>query len=871
MEALKTSETLIDKGVVKSKQDRVGKLVDGMFPEVSRSFDLGNGKCVENLSVPVLESSGFDSCSNVKRFDLLSQPMSAGTSSTIGSSSQGDVSMKGISLFVELTGGVVNKVDGVENVGNVNDRVLHGNEVKGNIDVGQEVFKVNVGDFVWVLIKKQRDSWWPGIVCDASSAPKEVANRPTSEGDVLVKCFGSGNYIWCLAYNVKPFVGYFEEIPSQSKARRFIDAYEKAVAELGHRVKTEFTCSCFSKMKVEKLGNIGDLSVSEFKPATFVDNIKDLARDISMPSKIGYVVKQNCLSAFYRSLGHCQIPMHQLKPANGTPSKIKTDESGFCSEIRDRKKSKFLAYPGEYGTEEAKVDIDGGVDLNQTNGQPVKKSGKKRGRKRKEAAVCTSEVLSQLQVAAQDCLFSCACKNFDSVKTFISGFRKHTFKDISTEIPIKMPNHQILPETIPKKVRKKKDKTIVLPTGNNFNLGSLILDFQNAVSLNCEAQSNANKSTEVVAGRSPFFSFGDQPVTGAFPCKLKPIKRKKNVSLNGEAQSNANKSTQEVTGQSPFFSFGYPPATGAPPCNLKPIKSKKDVSLNGEAQSNANKRMEEVTCQSPSFSFGEKPATGAPPCKLKPIIKKKIAESNTSMPNWSYNVSPPPNVNGNVGPFPFHNASVLPNVNRHVNPFPFHNVNALPTVNGHVNSFPFHVIPHIPDIPQRNDMEGLNQFHASHFTNQAVSTPSVFSGNHGEPQLALVPAGLIHEPKKRGRKRKNIYLQANPGSTIIPQLNENELEANNVRRVKKSKEIGVACIDLSYNRVRQDIEEVTVLERHFGVYKMINLLGQLLLITGFSISPVLIQWLISRLLSKVLLASNQWINKLSRVQLRCQI
>ncbi|GKE52249.1 hypothetical protein Tco_1487405 [Tanacetum coccineum] len=72
----------------------------------------------------------------------------------------------------------------------------------------------------------------------------------------------------------------------------------------------------------------------------------------------------------------------------------------------------------------------------------------------------------------------------------------------------------------------------------------------------------------------------------------------------------------------------------------------------------------------------------------------------------------------------------------------------------------------------------------------------------------LAPAGLSHEPKKRGRKRKNMDLQANVGSTIIPNSNENGPEMKNIKRSNKNKETGVACIDLSYNKVQQGNEEV---------------------------------------------------------------
>ncbi|KAD3066793.1 hypothetical protein E3N88_34673 [Mikania micrantha] len=654
METLKSPETLIE-SLVASKQDENKNLFGGICSGVSQSFNLGKMKCVESC---------IDPC-NAKGFDR------------VDSISHGDVPMKGISLFVELTGEMTNKPDG-ENIRDVKSCLLYENRVK--VDVGQPESEVVVGDIVWVIITKQKQLWWPGIVCDAANAPKEAANRPMREDDVLVRCFGNGNYIWCSSYEMKPFVGYFDQLPNQSKAKKFLDALDKALTELGHRARAEFTCPCFSKMKLEKTGRLGDLSVTRFEPAKFLEYIKDLGKDISMPHEIDYVVKQNCLSAFYRSLGHLQIPMNQLKPTNGFPLKIKTEQdNGYFEDIerscetRDRRKSRFLSYPGECGIEESKVDALEGVDFNKACGQsqPVKKIQKKSSRENKgvPANLCSSEVLSQLQFAAKDCVFQCEIKNFDPVERFISGFRKWAFNEFPSEILFEV---------------RKKDKFAFSPAlGNNLDHGSLILDFKNVRSLNLEAHSMANQDT--------IFKFGDQQLT-------------------------------------------------------RP-----------------------------------------PPCKLEPRRRNKVAEKITSMPTCNADIS------------------TLPNVNH---------------------------------------TDGIFQSALFDFTNIYGSAPTSFAGNHGELQAGLVTTGLSHGLKKRGRKRKNIDFQANPGSTMdqlanagstidlqanfgstknlktnpgsIPSYftgNNDEPEAGlaptdlshkKQNRTKRSKEIGVPCIDLSYNKVQQD-------------------------------------------------------------------
>ncbi|KAJ9568095.1 LOW QUALITY PROTEIN: hypothetical protein OSB04_004061 [Centaurea solstitialis] len=655
MESLKTPETLAE-GLVGSRQDGLG--FEG------KMFDFGGEKCAE--------SGGIDPTSLP-----VSNPVASVTEigCRVGSSSHVDVPIKGISLFVELTGGVTSDVSHhlwiVFRNKSDTDSLVDGNRI-----CHQEC-RPDVGDFVWAMIKNQ--SWWPGVVCD----PKEALKVPRPEDGLLVRCFGNASYM--PSVQVKPFVACFEQFSKQNNSKSFVGALEKAVAEFGYRIKTEFTCSCFSKtMAVDGKGDVGDLSATRFQPETFVDYIKDLARDVSKSTKIDCAVNQNFLSAFHRSLGRCQMELRQLEPESvktetgffsggaNTDNKdvsftirddIKVERSEKHYEMRERRKSRFLSYPGEPVTEELRSDVNGGVELNNVNVQPVKKPRKKWCRKtvKKDGLVPnvgSFELLSELHSTAQDCLFPIESSKFDSVERFIAGFRKWAFNDFTKEMTIDRTSGQEngigTGRTIdlntntnttvdtggkgtrgrPKKVRKKNDNKPVSPlvSGTNSNRGSLIIDFQNVAM--------ANTKTEVLAEQAVRNDEVKEPFSN-------PI------------------------GQCTFLNFGNLPVNQRPP-----------------------------------------------PCKLTPKRRKNTVASET----------------------PIH---ILPNVNGQINPFLIHN------------------------LPQINNLDGFNQpnvYPTVFYRNQL--TPPCSTGNQLTPPCSIgnhhEPLGVTHEPKKRGRKRKAVDLQANP-------------------------------------------------------------------------------------------------------------
>lgn len=191
-------------------------------------------------------------------------------------------------------------------------------------DVGNQKDNFVVGDLVW--IKTKTDLWWPGVVSDPSNATKDAGSE--KKGRLLVKYFGNANSVWCFPIHLKHFGLCFDEMVQQNNSRCFYGAVERAASEFGRRVKEEMTCSCFSKgssvqasvcasnansVAKQKIDDLFAYSVSQFEPANFLGQIKYLAQDGSLPGKIKLIVTQNCLSAFYHSLGHCQLPMHQLR------------------------------------------------------------------------------------------------------------------------------------------------------------------------------------------------------------------------------------------------------------------------------------------------------------------------------------------------------------------------------------------------------------------------------------------------------------------------------------------------------------------------------------------------------------------------------
>ncbi|TYJ31293.1 hypothetical protein E1A91_A06G188200v1 [Gossypium mustelinum] len=65
-------------------------------------------------------------------------------------------------------------------------------------------------------------------------------------------------------------------------------------------------------MPERKSGRLGEFSATQFEPVKFLCQLKSFAQVVSKPDMLEFVALQSYLSAFYCSIGHCQLPLHQL-------------------------------------------------------------------------------------------------------------------------------------------------------------------------------------------------------------------------------------------------------------------------------------------------------------------------------------------------------------------------------------------------------------------------------------------------------------------------------------------------------------------------------------------------------------------------------
>lgn len=250
-------------------------------------------------------------------------------SSTVDSAGKSEVSEKGISLFVDFCGSRSTFIHNDLHVENGSSLAsipgsleeAEDEELEKGIAANQD-YNFSAGDIVWVKTKNQ--TWWPGKIYDPIDASKYDAK--SGQGDcLLVGYFGINHVAWCCRSHLKPFHENFEQMSGKNKARIFLGAVEKAVDELGKLVKSEMTCPC--SLKEGKLSasetstdegvlkrkhKSGEFSVAHFESAKFLGQLKDLARDVSMPPVPDFVVTHNRLSAFFLFMGHSQLPIRLL-------------------------------------------------------------------------------------------------------------------------------------------------------------------------------------------------------------------------------------------------------------------------------------------------------------------------------------------------------------------------------------------------------------------------------------------------------------------------------------------------------------------------------------------------------------------------------
>ncbi|EPS69912.1 hypothetical protein M569_04853 [Genlisea aurea] len=282
-------------------------------------------------------------------------------------------------------------------------------------DGGNGSTRFDVGDLVWA--RTQTEVWWPAVVYDPSSSATK-APKAVKRGSVFLKYFGSGCYVWCGESDLKPFLEHFDRMSSQSYSRSFSGAIEKALSVIGQAITAKMTCPCFSKeeggeeekpsldrgedaCEISKLGVA--YSPPRFEPGLFVSRIRDMARSGRSNGKLDLTVVKNHLSAFYRSVGHCQLPLHLIK-SSADPQ----DEAKNSASPRKRKKSK--CYPFVNAKRKPVKDIEA--------------IGKKASIEVNEhiEEACSSKWLAELRLAARD-----HSRNSDSLTGFSLGFRKFAF------------------------------------------------------------------------------------------------------------------------------------------------------------------------------------------------------------------------------------------------------------------------------------------------------------------------------------------------------------------------------------------------------------------------------------------------------------
>ncbi|XP_009611921.1 serine/threonine-protein kinase ATM [Nicotiana tomentosiformis] len=206
--------------------------------------------------------------------------------------------------------------DSVLSMKNDSPMAVNGNEAEVDASDNQE-HNFAVGDLVWVKLKT--DLWWPGMICDLSTS--KDAGKCDHRGCFFVKYFGNTNSGLCQPFQLKPFLDYFEHMSRQNKSRSFYGAIEKALGEIGRRVKQKMTCSCFSKENQVAAQNLSKekhsvFSASQFEPANLLNFIRLRALDLCSPGSIEFTVNESYLSAFNCSMGHKQLPVYKLRPTN---------------------------------------------------------------------------------------------------------------------------------------------------------------------------------------------------------------------------------------------------------------------------------------------------------------------------------------------------------------------------------------------------------------------------------------------------------------------------------------------------------------------------------------------------------------------------
>lgn len=218
-------------------------------------------------------------------------------------------------------------------------------------DVGDYEYEYSVGEFVWGKIKHH--PWWPGQIYDHSDA-SDYALKYKQNDRYLVAYFGDGTFAWCYPSQLKPFEENFEHLSKQSNSKKFVNAVQGVLDEVGRLVESKLTCTCVpNEIQIDlarpMAGNAGvkegvfvpegsfgkSSKILQFEPAQLHAELKFIAQVVSLSGVLELNVFKSKLSAFYRAKGGYQLPMYHLpryvagledKTRNGITNNGESDE-----------------------------------------------------------------------------------------------------------------------------------------------------------------------------------------------------------------------------------------------------------------------------------------------------------------------------------------------------------------------------------------------------------------------------------------------------------------------------------------------------------------------------------------------------------------
>ncbi|KAF9604728.1 hypothetical protein IFM89_009524 [Coptis chinensis] len=219
--------------------------------------------------------------------------------------------------------GLNNEVQESQNIDEESKEVDEDGDDEEEEETGDLEHGFSMGDLVWVKIKSH--PWWPGQIynpLDASATAEKYKRR----NSLLVVCFGDGTFAWCYPYQLKPFRENFKQFANQGSSKNFLRAVKEAVNEIGRLVVFEMACSCLASEQITLMpvatnagikegvavpyAGIEGLSVTEFEPAEFIEDLKSIAQGVSMDNMLELVVLKRRLSAFYCAKGYGQLPRY---------------------------------------------------------------------------------------------------------------------------------------------------------------------------------------------------------------------------------------------------------------------------------------------------------------------------------------------------------------------------------------------------------------------------------------------------------------------------------------------------------------------------------------------------------------------------------